>query len=394
MHDRLAGLTERPDALIVYVGHNEFQGRYPWMREPDWYYLDDLPALYAPQRLNGVLRWSPLCRLVLETWERQRVSLRPPHVVTRELIDRPVCTVEEAGLILGDFRRRLEAIADYCESIRTLPIFIIPSSNDGGYDPSRSCLAPATPEAERVAFARSVAQARALERKDPAEARRLTGELAARHPEFAEVHYRLARLLEQTGSWAEARRHYIEARELDGLPLRCPEAFRQAFRKVAARHPSVLLVDGPAVFEAASPHGILDDSLFHDAQHPNLRGYAALAQDMLDQLARRRAFGWPEGAEVPRVDAGASARHFGLDASCWALVCRRESAFYQVTAYIRYDPKFRNERAVAYRRAAGAIERGTPPTEAGIPGWGMRPIPPVTSRVIPPRLLAPGAASW
>ncbi len=37
MHDKLAGLSYRPDALIVYVGHNEFQGRYSWMRDVDDY---------------------------------------------------------------------------------------------------------------------------------------------------------------------------------------------------------------------------------------------------------------------------------------------------------------------------------------------------------------------
>jgi hypothetical protein len=258
-----------------------------------------------------------------------------------------------------------------------------------GFDPSRSILAPETPAAERIAWARAVARARALEDKDAAAATRIDRELVERHPEFAEVHYRLARLREQAGDWAEARRHYVAARECDALPLRCPEDFRRAYREVAASHPTVLLVDGPAVLESASLHGILDDRFFHDAQHPNLRGYVALAQDVLDQLGRRRALGWPDGVEVPRVDVEACARHFGLDAARWAEVCRREFAFYRVTAYIRYDPKSRNERAAAYRRAAEAIESGTPPDQAGIPGWGMRPIPNSSSHAIP----AAGAAA-
>jgi hypothetical protein len=383
MHNRLAGLTYRPDALILYVGHNEFQARYPWMREVDWYYHDDLPSLGSPRSLTGLLQYSPLCGLVLETWEHQRVGLRPPRFVTRELVDRPVCTAQEAGRLRADFRRRLAAIAAYCETIGTLPIFIIPAANDVGFDPSRSILAPETPAVERTAWAREVARARALEDKDAAAALRIDRELVRRHPEFAEVHYRLARLREQAGDWAEARRHYVAARERDALPLRCPEDFRRAFREVAASHPAVLLVDGPAVLEAASLHGILDDRLLHDAQHPNLRGYVVLAQDVLYQLGRRRALGWPDGVEVPRVDIEACARHLGLDAARWAEVCRREFAFYRVTTYIRYDPKFRNERAAAYRRAAEAIESGTPPEQAGIPGWGMRPRPPSSSHVIP-----------
>jgi tetratricopeptide (TPR) repeat protein len=384
MHHRLAGLTYRPDVIILYVGHNEFQSQYAWMRTSGYYYFDERPELYSSGSFAGLLRHSPLCRLALESWERQRVSQRPPSRVTREMVDRPLCTAEEAGQILADFRARLEAIAGYCEAIGTLPVFIIPASNDGGFDPSRSVLAPETPRAERVAFARSVARARALERSDPAEAIRLDRDLVARHPEFAETHYRLARLLEQVGDWDGARRHYREARERDGMPLRCPEGFREAYREVAARHSAVLLVDGPRVLESLSPHGIIDDGLFHDAQHPNLRGYVALGQDLLEQLRNRRALGWPADREVPLLDADVCARHFGLDASRWAMLCRREFAFYQVTAYIRFDPKFRNERAAAYGRAAVAIEAGRPVVEAGIPSGVLPPRPASTSRVVAP----------
>jgi hypothetical protein len=385
MHNRLAELTYRPDALLVYVGHNEFQARFPWMRDAGSYYVDEVPSLYSPESLTKVLRVSPFGRLVLETWEQQRVSMRPPPAATRELVDRPVCTAEETGRIAADFQHRLEAIASYCEIVGTLPIFIVPASNDGGYEPSRSVLDPRTPRAERVAFARAVAQARALELKDAAAAMRSERELVERHPEFAETHFRLARLLEQTGDWDLARRHYVLAREQDAMPLRCPEAFRAAYRTVAGRHASVLLVDGPKVLEDQSAHGILDDRLFHDAQHPNLPGYVALAQDVLIRLQRRRAFGWPPNIEAPLVDAGACAAHFGLDGARWSTICSREAAFYQDTAYIRYDPKLRNERAAAYRRAGERIAAGTPPAESGIPGGWLLPRPALGSsfRAIP-----------
>ena len=135
----------------------------------------------------------------------------------------PICTRAESQAIEEDFRRRLESIAVFCESIGTLPIFVIPACNDAGWDPSRSVLAAETPRAERDAFAREVMHARALEAKDRSEAVRIYRDLVKRHPEFAETHYRLARLLEQTGDWDEARDHYVQARELDGMPLRCPE---------------------------------------------------------------------------------------------------------------------------------------------------------------------------
>ena len=141
MHNKLAGLTYRPDAIIVYLGHNEFQGRFMWARDVDYYHEPDrVPLLPRPEvsATTSLLRFSPLCQLIMESRERQQIDVVPPNVVTRELVDKPACTTEEFGAILADFRRRWEAIATYCESIRTLPIFIIAPSNDGGYDPSRS----------------------------------------------------------------------------------------------------------------------------------------------------------------------------------------------------------------------------------------------------------------
>ncbi len=375
MHERLAGLTYRPDALMVYVGHNEFQGRYAWMRDVDHYLDDHLAPLGVGglSRLTRVLRFSPLCQLIDETRERQRLDSLPPRVVTRELVDRPLCTVAESKAIADDFRRRLESIAVYCESIGTLPIYVIPPGNDAGWDPSRSVLAAETPRAERDAFAREVMHARALEARDPAEARRIYTVLVKRHPEFAETHYRLARLLEQTGLWGEARDQYVQARELDGMPLRCPEPLRQAYHETAARHPSIVLVNGPRVLEAKSRHGIVDDAFFHDAQHPNLHGYVALAEDLMSQLGQRRAFAWPADTPVPVVDAEVCARHFGIDATRWAKVGSRDVWFFRAAAYIRYDPRFRNERASEYLRAVAAIGGGRAPAEAELPGWAMPP---------------------
>jgi len=333
--------------------------------------------------MKSFLRFSPLCQLVMETRERQRLDMMPPRKSTRELVDGPVCTAAEASEIFADFRRRLDAIAGYCETMGTLPILIIPPSNDGGYDPSRSILAPETPRSERVTFARAVARARAMEGKDRALAVRLDRELVDRHPEFAETHYRLARLLEQTGNWEEARQHYVQSRERDAMPLRCPEPLRQAYREVVARHPAVLLVDGPRVLEAKSAHGIVDDHFFHDAQHPNLQGYAALAADVINQLGARCAFGWPEATPVPVVDVEACHRHFGIDAPRWSEICRREAKFFGFSATIRYDPKFRKERAAAYLRAAVALWEGWDPAEAGIPGWVLPPKPASSHRIAP-----------
>jgi hypothetical protein len=111
-----------------------------------------------------------------------------------------------------------------------------------------------------------------------------------------------------------------------------------------------------------------------------------LAEALLGQLSARRAFGLPAATPVSFVDLEACARHFQLDAAQWDSICQREAGLFRITAYVRYDPKFRNERAADYERAAAAIRDGTNPSDAEIPGWPMPP-------KLPARHLIPAANS-
>ena len=64
---KLAQIKYKPDALIVYCGHNEFWTRYPWPRR----------ARPASNWLESIRRHSPLCRLIDEAIDRNRVDAPP-----------------------------------------------------------------------------------------------------------------------------------------------------------------------------------------------------------------------------------------------------------------------------------------------------------------------------
>ena len=198
--------------------------------------------------------------------------------------------------------------------------------------------------------------------------------ILAEQPGFAEAHFRIARLLERSGDAGEANRHYLAARDLDALPMRCPRDFQDAYREVAARHPHALLVDGQAALSAASPGGILGARHFLDGMHPTVRGHALLAQAILEGLRARRAFGWPESTPAPVVDPAECADHFGLGSAAWKTACDWGATFFERTAPIRYDPSERLAWIARYRGAASAIAGGRDPEDVGLPGIGVRPI--------------------
>jgi len=357
----LADLNRRPDAVILFSGHNEFQTNFGWSRNVR-HYVDEGPE--SPLALLELARsLSSTATLILKTLDRFYGEAPPPPNVARELVDHPICAPQEYASAREGFQRRLDALVAYCNGIKALPILIVPGSNDGSFEPNRSVLAGSTPPESRAAFARAFEAARAAEASDPDAAIAAYRGLVAQHPEFAESHFRLARLLAGAGAWDEARRHFNFARDFDGSPARCPTDFRETFRTVARRR-DALLVDGPALLARLSAHGILDDQLYHDAHHLNVIGTIALAQDILGQLQARRAFGWPESTTVPRIELADCVRHFELDAEKWAKICERSGEWFVNAAYLRYDPAGRLDLADRYGRAARAIaaRRPLPPS--------------------------------
>lgn len=364
MHQKLERIEHRPEVLIIFSGHNEFQARFPWDQD------GDRPGGNLSNALGVAMQdrlCSPLFRCVSEAFDKYQV-MAPPRILHRGLIEPPIVRCAESQRILDEFGRRLEAIVSWCERIGAVPVLVIPPDNQSGYEPNRSVLPASVSREERRAFARDWMAARSSE-SDPAPAIARYRALIARHPGFAEAHFRLARLLELSGQYTEAARDYRLARDLDGFPQRCQTSFKDAYRRVAARH-ACILIDGSAELQALSPHGIVGDSLINDAHHPSLRGHIALAEAVLRELRGRQAFGWSRGV-APTIDLGECASHFGIDNLAWAKICSNVAMFYTITAIIRHDPSERQRKAALYHRAAEQIAAGTLPSDLGIPGIGL-----------------------
>ena len=359
----LKSLERRPDAIIVFSGHNEFVTRLGPSRNVR-HYVEEGP-LSQLALLDLARSRSSTARLILATLDSFYGERPPPPDLHRQMIDHPVQTPKEYRFLCEDFSIRLDALTEYCTSIGSLPILIVPGSNDGSFEPSRSVLDGSTREELRSAFGREFQVVRAAETVDPAASIAAYRRLAKQHPEFAETHYRLGRLLAAAGEWDDARAHFTLARDLDGLMIRCPSDLHQACRSVARRH-GAMLVDGPRVLARAALHGVLDDYLFHDAQHVNLRGIVALANDTLEQLKERGAFGWPLSTPAPRVDVDECARHFELDAKKWSEICGRSASFYFRTSAVRFDPSDRFRVGKEYEQAAIDLEAGRPVKESKI----------------------------
>jgi hypothetical protein len=367
-HRKLSRLSRRPDVLIVYCGHNEFTTRFHSSRTVD-HYRDHRPPSRWENVVARIERTSTACGWIRELSDKCRIAIPPPKA-SRPLVDVPAYTPAESRALLADFRRRLEQIVTFAERVGAIPVLVVPAANDSDFEPNRSFLPAERPYAERAAFERDFLAARRLEADDPARALAQYRLLLAREPGFAETHYRLSRLLARAGDREAAYQHAIQARDLDGLPMRCLTPFQDVYRAVAARH-DCLFIDAQAGFHAIGHDGLLDDHLFHDLMHPSLRGQFVLAQAILSGLHARRAFGWPEGSPAPRLDPARCAAHFGLGAPVWERICLWGIMIYEAMSPLHYDPSDRLAKQKAFATAFQRIEKGEAPEKVGLPNVGI-----------------------
>ncbi len=368
-HQGLVHLDRRPDVMLIYAANNEFLARYEGSRDAA---LDEAPLEPILNRFYRLSQHSWLCGLLYETVSKNRLGGPPPALKKHRVIDPPLCTPSEYEAIRSDFERRLEALVAYCLRVGAVPVLMIPPGNESGFEPTRSAVPQSVSKAEREKLIAAFESARGLESEDPLRSVEAYRGLVERQPEFAEAQFRFARLLEEAGDTAGARRHYIRARDFDVFPVRCTTTFQNAFRAVAARH-NCILIDGPEVTRAKTPKGIIDDHVIHDAHHPTLMGQIALAEAVLAALRKRQELGWSTG-DAPTLDPAECVRHFKINREVWQAVCARSSTFYRDFSHARYDPSERLAKMRKFAEAGRQIGDGMAPEQTGVPGLGIAPV--------------------
>jgi tetratricopeptide (TPR) repeat protein len=91
------------------------------------------------------------------------------------------------------------------------------------------------------------------------------------------------RRLETAGRFADARDAYLKAKDFDAVRFRASEEWNSVIRRVAAAA-GCLVVPMKERFEAGSPNGLVGDGLMSDHLHPNADGYFLMADAFFETL--------------------------------------------------------------------------------------------------------------
>jgi lysophospholipase L1-like esterase len=248
---------DNPAAVFIYSGHNEH--------------------FTEPRRVGPVARAYFLVRDAL---------------LYRSFLasDLAVAVESRLGLrgrrSLADYERHLRRAIEFSLDNGATPTLAVPASNLTGVEPTLAC-----PEAAKISQIARARLGRLLEAREPrAAAERFYRSLAEASPCLAPLaEYRLGKLAEKAGDYAEARRLYVKARDDDphnGFG-RTNSAQEELLRRLAAEY-KIPLVDAPALFAAASPHGLIGGELMSDGHHPNIEGQLLLARAFAQTLSADR----------------------------------------------------------------------------------------------------------
>lgn len=118
-------------------------------------------------------------------------------------------------------------------------------------------------------------------------------------------HFARARAADARGDTAAARAHYRAAKERDALRFRAPEAINAIIREEATRH-GATVVESERAIARASPLGVPGRTLILEHLHPNLDGYFLIADAFYEALSARglpAPYAPPNGRPVPAVVA-------------------------------------------------------------------------------------------
>ncbi|MEP0548647.1 MAG: tetratricopeptide repeat protein [Rhodothermales bacterium] len=295
-------IAQRPDAVLIYAGHNEYYGALGVGSTESLGPFRGLVNTYLRLRR---FRTVQLLRSGLASaaglFADDAGGDGDQGTLMSRMVGEQVIPYGSTAFDLG--RKQFEAnLSDLLAKYERagIPVFVATlASNERDQRPFETVFAEGTDRAAwQTTYERGLD---ALRRGDASAARTAFAEATQIDSLAADAFYALARAEEVAGDTAAARTAYIAARDRDALRFRAPEAFNDVIREVAAAH-GATVVEAQANIRRAAPGGIVGEKHMLEHLHPTVDGYFLLADAFYDSLREAGAIGeWRR--PIARADA-------------------------------------------------------------------------------------------
>lgn len=108
---------------------------------------------------------------------------------------------------------------------------------------------------------------------------------------YAMNNFLLGEMFYAKSDFINAHRYYSNAKELDALRFRAPEAINDIIDSFCHKYNNIHFIDSKKKFVENSDHGILGNKLFVEHLHPTLLGYFLISDAFFDVLLDTKIFG-------------------------------------------------------------------------------------------------------
>ncbi len=281
----------KPDAFVVYLGHNEFYGA---LGVGSTEYLGQSGTIVNLYLSLSNIRLFRLARNMVNSvqhWFKPDVTPRQATLM-EAMVKQKIISYHSTEYLAArsNFESNLIAIIRTAKK-RGIPLVLSTlTSNIRDQRPLLSTPSPAVNDEQRMRWNELLkAGFREVEAGWPDSASARFRDAIAIDSLNAEAHFRLAQCLEQSGHYDKAYEEYKKARDYDGLRFRASTDFNSLIRDLCRRE-EVPLADAELAFEQASPHRLVGNNLMLEHLHPNFDGYFLLAKTFFSALKSSTAF--------------------------------------------------------------------------------------------------------
>lgn len=277
-----------PDAVLIYVGHNEYYGAM---------------GVGSTQMITGN---STIINLMLELRKLRTVQLLS-NLYTKisghseskpgdsKKVTRLSMMVEKQQIPVGS-KLYQRGISQFCKNMNStlsilsehhIPVFISNLvSNEKDLQPFVSASLSEDKKFKNIYNAGVVA----LDKKDTISAYTIFQQVNKVIPGSADIHFILGQLAYRQKDFSKAKNYFIQAKELDELRFRAPEILNKIIFTLSNQYPNVYLVDTKSLFEKNSLHQIIGNELVIDHVHPSLKGYSIMSDAFYLKMKEKKIF--------------------------------------------------------------------------------------------------------
>jgi lysophospholipase L1-like esterase len=249
-------ITQKPDALLIYLGHNEYYGALgvasvESLGKNYWF----IHLYLKLQKFKTILLLRNIILYLTSLFKNTAATVQQNDNIQTEMsrIARDKYIFYQDDLYQLGKKQFYNNLATICHKAKEVGIQVLLSelvSNIHDQTPFSSQNSGNYPSAIRV--------------------------------------FQQARKLEQQGKYQEAKKAYYYAKDLDAVRFRAPEEFNEVIHQIGSQY-HVPVIGMEKVFEAISPNGLIGNNLIHEHLHPNIDGYFMMAEAFY-QAMRKNGF--------------------------------------------------------------------------------------------------------